>query len=212
MENINNTTEEKTEELQDLQVDKNTIEELASNLAKQHSSLAGLLNTRIMQLDFFYNNLKKYKLDEIINAKEIETIIISTHGLSINIEDVKLNIDKLDYSKLFEKYDSYISASVENKDNIDLDILGAEIHDEMQSFFKDTESIGAIIDVLTETYTTEVQIKIDGILRRIRIANDNLEITLADEAKDILNIKDAVIDMAEQLLDKEEEIKPIKGE
>ncbi len=212
MENINNTTEEKTEELQDLQVDKNTIEELASNLAKQHSSLAGLLNTRIMQLDFFYNNLKKYKLDEIINAKEIETIIISTHGLSINIEDVKLNIDKLDYSKLFEKYDSYISASVDNKDNIDLDVLGAEIHDEMQSFFKDTESIGAIIDVLTETYTTEVQIKIDGILRRIRIANDNLEITLADEAKDILNIKDAVIDMAEQLLDKEEEIKPIKGE
>lgn len=201
MENINDTTEE----LQNLQVDKNTISELASNLAKQHSSLVGLLNTRIQQLDFFYNNLEKYNLNEIISRKEIETIIVSAHGLSINIEDTKASIDKLDYSKLFEKYDSYISASVENNDNIDLDILGAEIHDEMQGFFKDTESIGAIIDVLTETYTTEVQIKIDGILRRIKIANDKLEVILGDELKDIFG-------MAENIIEEQEEIKTTQGE
>lgn len=208
MENINDTTEE----LQNLQVDKNTISELASNLAKQHNSLVGLLNTRIQQLDFFYHNLEKYNLNEIVSRKEIEAIIVSTHGLSINIEDAKASIDKLDYSKLFEKYDSYISASVENNDNIDLDILGAEIHDEMQGFFKDTESIGAIIDVLTETYTTEVQIKIDGILRRIKTANDKLEVILGDELKDILDIKDTVVGMAENIIEEQEEIKTTQGE
>lgn len=208
MENINDTTEE----LQNLQVDKNTISELASNLAKQHNSLVGLLNTRIQQLDFFYHNLEKYNLNEIVSRKEIEAIIVSTHGLSINIEDAKASIDKLDYSKLFEKYDSYISASVENNDNIDLDILGAEIHDEMQGFFKDTESIGAIIDVLTETYTTEVQIKIDGILRRIKTANDKLEVILGDELKDILDIKDTAVGMAENIIEEQEEIKTTQGE
>ena len=212
MENINDAIVETTEELQDLQVDKNVISELASNLAKQHSSLVGLLNTRIMQLNFFYNDLEKYNLNEIVSRKEIEAIIVSAHGLSINIEDAKASIDKLDYSKLFEKYDSYISASVENNDNIDLDILGAEIHDEMQGFFKDTESIGAIIDVLTETYTTEVQIKIDGILRRIKTANDKLEVILGDELKDILDIKDTVVGMAENIIEEQEEIKTTQGE
>lgn len=209
MENINDTTVETTEGLQDLQVDKNVISELASNLAKQHSSLVVLLNTRIMQLDFFYNNLEKYKLDEIVSRKEIESIIVSAHGLSVNTEDAKTNIDKLDYSKLFEKYDSYISASVENNEDIDLDILGAEIHDEMQGFFKDTESIGGAIDVLTEIYTTEVQIKIDGILRRIKTANDRLELVLGDEVKDILDIKDTIVNMAENMT---EEIKTTQGE
>lgn len=209
MENINDTTVETTEGLQDLQVDKNVISELASNLAKQHSSLVVLLNTRIMQLDFFYNNLEKYKLDEIVSRKEIESIIVSAHGLSINIEDAKTNIDKLDYSKLFEKYDSYISASTENNEDIDLDILGAEIHDEMQGFFKDTETIGGAIDVLTEIYTTEVQIKIDGILRRIKTANDRLELVLGDEVKDILDIKDTIVNMAENMT---EEIKTTQGE
>ena len=188
------------EEVQNLQVDKTVIENLSKNLIKQHNSLVELLDTRLQQLSFFYNNLKEYKLNEIISYAELDFIIKKAHGLSINIEDVKTRLDKINYSKLFEKYDTYIAALTDNKDDIDLDILGAEIHDEMQSFFKDTSEIGSIIDVLVETYTVEVQVKLDSILRRIKNENDRLEF-LTQDVKDIINyeeIKDTVVAMAEE--------------
>ena len=69
------------EEVQNLQVDKTVIENLSKNLIKQHNSLVELLNTRLQQLSFFYNNLKEYKLYEIISYAELDFIIKKAHGM-----------------------------------------------------------------------------------------------------------------------------------
>lgn len=204
---MENNTNIKEQEFKDLEVDKKVIENLAKNLTKQHNSLVELLTTRFAQLEFLYGNLKEYRLDEIISYSELDVIIKKAHGLSVNIIDVKQGLDKLDYTKLFEKYDTYINASqVENAD-IDLDMIGAEIADEMHVFSRDTSSIGSTLDILVEVYTVEVQVKIDSILRRIKVANDRLDI-LSAEVKDVLNIdeiKDVVLEEAEKMIDEQTE-------
>lgn len=204
---MENNTNIKEQEFKDLEVDKKVIENLAKNLTKQHNSLVELLATRFAQLEFLYGNLKEYRLDEIISYSELDVIIKKAHGLSVNIIDLKQGLDKLDYTKLFEKYNTYINASqVENTD-IDLDMVGAEIADEMHVFSRDTSSIGSALDTLVEIYTVEVQVKIDSILRRIKVANDRLDI-LSAEVKDVLNIdeiKDVVLEEAEKMIDEQTE-------
>ena len=93
------------------------------------------------------------------------------------MEDIKQLINRIDAQspELYKKYSEYLEASENNTENIDLDLMGANVIDLMQPYLKSTTDASNKLDLLTETYTTEVQIKLDTIINTLSKANIFLE-------------------------------------
>lgn len=181
MENLNKEEEAKNIELS---LKKEDIVDMAKNIEKQYLTLAEMIKQRSHQTLFLNEGLEKYSLKDFISAETLNKIAVALHGIIVNMEDIKVSISKinLEYPVIAEKYSKYLELeNVENPEE-DMDLLAAELIDAMQPYLKITTDTSNKIDVLTETYTTEVQIKIETVLNTLAKANIFLDkLALAEE-------------------------------
>lgn len=181
-----------TKETEELSLNKEEIISLAKNIETQYLTFAEMVETRLAQTIFISEGLEKYSLKDFVSSKTVNDIAVALHGLIVNMEDIKsliININN-QYPELYKKYSDFLEISENNIENVDLDLLGANIIDIMQPYLKATTDASNKIDILTETYTTEVQVKLETIINTLAKANihlDKLESIEAEIKEDIKN-------------------------
>lgn len=168
---------EPTKQNEELTLSKEEIISLSENIKTQYGTVADLIETRINQTLFLNDGLEKYSLKNIVSDTTLNDIAVALHGLVVNMEDIKQLINRIDAQspELYKKYSEYLEVSENNTENIDLDLMGANVIDLMQPYLKSTTDASNKLDLLTETYTTEVQIKLDTIINTLSKANIFLE-------------------------------------
>lgn len=161
----------------DLILDKEEIISLSKNIDDQYRTLAEIVETRLHQTLFINEGLEKYSLKDFVSSKMVNDIAVALHGMIVNMEDVKLLISKIhaQYPELYENYSNYLELLEVENPGRDMDIYAAEIHDMLQPYLKATMDTSNKIDVLTETYTIEVQAKLDTIINTLAKANIYLD-------------------------------------
>lgn len=176
---------EPTKQIEELTLGKEEIISMAKNIETQYLTFAEMLELRLKQTLFLNDGLETYSLKDIISAKAVNEVAVALHGLIINMEDIKnlVNTINSQYPELYEKYSQYLEVSKNNIENVDLDLLGANIIDVMQPYLKSTTDASNKIDVLTETYATEVQVKIETMLNTLAKANIYLDKLAAIETE-----------------------------
>lgn len=179
-----NITEIQTENADEaLALKKEQIIELATNVKQQFVTFSEICKTRIEQLMALDHIAKELSMQDMIPDKTIEDAGVSMHGIIVNMDEIDVLINKVENMKtpLYDKYEKYlqllecVNAGETIPEGIDMDIEEAELQDLMQPYLRDTTDISNKIDILTETYTVEVQVPIERILNNLANADRHVE-------------------------------------
>lgn len=174
----------------ELTLAKDEIISLAKNIKTQYLTFGEMLELRLEQVLFINDGLETYSLKDIISPKTINEVAVALHGLIVNMEDIKNLVIRIENQSpaLNDTYGKYLELSENNTENADLDLLGANIIDMMQPYLKDTTDASNKIDILTETYAVEVQVKIETAINSL--ANANIYLEKLGAMEDELNKKE----------------------